>query len=265
MKLIDFYKILDELAPKRISDEFCANYGAYDNSGILVDTGEDVKKALFSLDLTKFVIAHAKEIGANLIVTHHPAIYGKISDVRADTLLGGKLVECIKNGISVISMHLNLDCAIDGIDENLQKAVMKATSTAGSEVKINHTLSSGGYGRVYDVQPCTAKELAKGLGKVISSERTLVYNENKKVARVASFCGSGGDDEGLRFALQEGADVMISSDFKHHVIEGAVESGLAVIAITHYASENYGYKKYYEKIIGQTEVYCEFFTDESLL
>jgi putative NIF3 family GTP cyclohydrolase 1 type 2 len=103
------------------------------------------------------------------------------------------------------------------------------------------------------------------LSKELSSKKTLVYNENKKVSRVASYCGAGGDDEGLRFALSMGADAMISSDFKHHVIAGAVEAGLAVIVLTHYASEHYGFKKYYEKFIGQTEVECEFFTDESLL
>ncbi|MBR2341509.1 MAG: Nif3-like dinuclear metal center hexameric protein [Clostridia bacterium] len=265
MKLIDFYKILDGVAPKSISDEYCASYGAYDNSGILVDSGEEVKKAVFALDLSKAAIARAKSFGANLIVTHHPAIYGKISDVKADTDLGGKLVECIKNGISVISMHLNLDCANGGVDESLADAVAKASSTPFGERKINHVLSLGGYGRVYDVQPCLASELAKGLGKELSSQKVLVYNENKKISRVASFCGAGGDDEGLRFARKMGADVMISSDFKHHVIAAAVEAGLAVIAITHYSSENYGFKKYYEKIIGQTDVACEFFTDESLL
>lgn len=265
MKLIDFYKIADGFAPKTISDEFCARYGAYDNSGVLVDTGEDITKALFSLDLSKATIERAKEFGANLIVTHHPAIYGKISDVKADTPLGNRLVDCIKNGISVISMHLNVDCADGGIDESLAAAVLKATATEGSKITINHTLSSGGYGRVYDIQPCLAGELAKGLSNELSSKKTLVYNENKKVSRVASFCGAGGDDEGLRFALNTGADVMISSDFKHHVIAGAVEAGIAVIVLTHYASEHYGFKKYYEKFIGQTEVECEFFTDESLL
>ena len=265
MKLIDFYKILDGVAPKCISDEFCAKYGAYDNSGVLVDTGEDVKKAVFSLDLSGGAIAYAKKVGANLIVTHHPAIYGKISDVKADTPLGGKLVDCIKNGISVISMHLNLDCADGGIDESLMGAVLLASGTAESAAKINHMLSMGGYGRAYDIKNCTASELAKGLEGVLSSKRTLVYNGEKKIARVASFCGAGGDEEGLRFALKESADVMISSDFKHHVIAAAVEAGLAVIALTHYASENYGYKKYYEKIIGQTEVECEFYTDECLL
>lgn len=265
MKLYDFYKIADGLAPKTISDEYCANYGAYDNTGILVNTGEDVKKAVFALDLSNAVIARSKEFGANLIVTHHPAIYGKISDVKVDTALGGKLVECIKNGISVVSMHLNLDCVEGGIDESLMEAVLQASATTESKANVNHVLTMGGYGRAYDIQSCSVTELAKGLGRVLSSQRILVYNEEKNVSRVASFCGAGGDEEGVRFALKEGADVIISSDFKHHVISSAVESGLAVIVLTHYASENYGFKKYYEKIIKQIDVECEFFTDESLL
>ena len=52
MKLHDFYTLLNVVAPKALSDEYCAKYGAYDNSGILVDTGADVTKALFSLDLS---------------------------------------------------------------------------------------------------------------------------------------------------------------------------------------------------------------------
>lgn len=265
MKLNDFYQIANGLAPKTLSDEYCARYGAYDNSGALVDTGEEVKKVLFSLDLSKKAIEKAKQTGANLIVTHHPAIYGKISDVKAETPLGGKLVECIKNGISVISMHLNLDCAENGVDECLAQAVKTASETESRETIINHTLSAGGYGRVYDVRPLTATKLANALKKELASERVLVYNGEKLVSRAASFCGAGGDEEGVAFALKENADVVISSDFRHHVIAAAVEAGLAVIALTHYASENYGFKKYYEKIIGQTDVPCEFFTDETLL
>ena len=44
MKLNEIYKIADELAPKRLSDEFCVKFNAYDNSGVLVDTGKDVHK-----------------------------------------------------------------------------------------------------------------------------------------------------------------------------------------------------------------------------
>lgn len=265
MKLIDFYEIANRLAPKSLSDEYCAKYGAYDNSGVLVDTGDDVKGVLFSLDLSKKAIEKAKEFGANLIVTHHPAIYGKIGDLKADNALGGKLVDCIKNGISVISMHLNLDCAENGVDESLARAVMTASGTAESEMAVNHVLTVGGYGRAYTICPLTAKELATKLGVELSSEKVLVYNGEKKVTRVASFCGAGGDEGGVAFAIQSGADAIISSDFRHHVIAAAVEAGLAVIVLTHYASENYGFKKYYEKFIGQTSVPCMFYTDETLL
>ena len=51
MKLNEIYALLDALAPKALSDEFCKTYGAYDNSGVLVDAGGEVDKALFSLTI----------------------------------------------------------------------------------------------------------------------------------------------------------------------------------------------------------------------
>ena len=78
MKLSEIYALADEFAPKRLSDEYCARYNAYDNSGILVDTGADIRGVLFSLDLSFGAIREAKAAGFNLIITHHPAIYAPI-------------------------------------------------------------------------------------------------------------------------------------------------------------------------------------------
>ena len=105
MKLTDILKILEEVAPVALSDEFCKKYGMYDNSGIIVDCKKDINGAVFSLDLSKNAIRSAKEKGYNLIITHHPAIYGGISRISAD----GLIAECLLSGISVISMHLNFD------------------------------------------------------------------------------------------------------------------------------------------------------------
>ncbi len=267
MKLSEFYKIADALAPKRLSDEYCERYGAYDNSGVIVDTGEEIEKAVFSLDLTNEAIEKAKEVGANVIVTHHPAIYGKIGSILSEDLLGEKILSCIKNGISVISMHLNLDVAEGGVDESLMQGVQTASGYAASEkddVKIMHPLSGGGYGRVYSVAKQTTGELAERIKKEFSSERVVVYGE-KTVNVAASFCGAGGDEEGVRFAKAKGADVIISADFKHHVIVAAIEENLSVIVLTHYASENYGFKKYYEKISRRAEIPCVYHEDKILL
>ena len=54
-----FYEIVDTFAPKAISDEYCSRYGAYDNSGLLVDCAEEITGAVFALDLTDGAIAHS--------------------------------------------------------------------------------------------------------------------------------------------------------------------------------------------------------------
>ena len=51
MKSNELFLLAERFAPIRYSEEFCSRYGAYDNSGLLVDCGNDVKKAVFSLDL----------------------------------------------------------------------------------------------------------------------------------------------------------------------------------------------------------------------
>lgn len=271
MKLSEIYQIADTIAPVRLSHEYCEQYGAYDNSGILVDTGEEIKGITFSLDLSLGAIAMAKQTGANLIITHHPAIYGKIGNVRNADPLGKKLVECIKNGISVLCMHLNLDVAEDGIDDNLMQAV-RLSSGDGSQTPVvtQHVLSEkAGYGKAYAVKPCTLRTLQTGLERELCTKRILVYGDlEKKVERVASFCGSGVDENAINFAIKNTggkADVIISSDFKHHLISLALEAETAVMIITHYASENYGFKKYYEKIRRQVNVPCTYYTDETML
>ncbi|MBQ8684557.1 MAG: Nif3-like dinuclear metal center hexameric protein [Clostridia bacterium] len=265
MRLNEFYEIAERYAPKALSDEYCERYGAYDNSGVLIDTGEEIRGALFSLDFSLAAIERAIAVGANLIVTHHPAIYGKISDIVISDFqpLGKKLVKCLKNGISVISMHLNLDGAEGGIDESLMQGVCGGK---GSNVAVMQPLSKGGYGRAYDIEERTVNALVSQMKNTFSTERLAVYGDReKRVRRVASFCGGGADEAAVEFAVKEGAQAMISSDFKHHILTLAWESGLSVIALTHYASERYGFEKYYEKISQSVALPCVYHTDRELL
>jgi len=267
VKLSEFYKEIDAIAPKALSDEYCEKYGAYDNSGILVDCGKEIVGVLFSLDLSKEAIEKAIREGANLIITHHPAIYGKIGDIRIEDNLGGKLVRCIQEGISVIAMHLNLDCAVEGVDESLRDGIRKASNSTKKTVEtVMHPLTCGGYGRAYAIEPCPLKQLKEKMEEEFSTKRILCYGEESTlISAVASFCGAGVDEASIAFAKQSGAEVFVSSDFKHHLIALALESGLAVIILPHYASENYGFKKYYEKIRRQIDIPCAYHTDDKLL
>ena len=271
MTVQELYRQLDKVAPKSLSDEFCRTCGAYDNSGVLVDCGGEVSGVVFTLDLTKGAIAKAKELGANVIVTHHPVIYGKIGDVRLSTPLGGRLIACIQAGISIISMHLNLDCAIGGIDDCLADGVYRAANdccgAGGSRNNLfrQHTLTEGGYGSVYAVGEVRAEDLQKGLETEFSAPVRLVGDKNRVIRTVASFCGAGVDDASVAFAVACGADAIVSSDWKHHLILACYEAGVAVFELSHYASEEYGFIKYFEKMCKSIPVSCVLHREEGLL
>lgn len=276
MLLSEVYQIADEIAPKALSDEMCAKYGFYDNSGLLVEAGENVHSILFSLDFSEGAVARAIEEKVDLIITHHPAIYGKIGDICLDNPLGKKLVRCLQNGISVISMHLNLDTAKGGTDESLRDGILHVCSKmtgAGTSLNTNSLneiyqvlLTQGAYGRVYNVPEITENALVEGLREEFKTSRVLLYGTGeRKINRVASFCGAGADEGAIMFAKANGAEVIISSDFKHHLLTMAQEMGVSVVVLTHYASEDYGFKEYYKKICQRTGLRCVYHTDTNLL
>ncbi len=268
MKLSEVYEIANRLAPKKLSDELCQKYGFYDNSGILLDTGEEVTGIVCSLDFSKGAIDKALEVGANVILTHHPAIYGSISAIHVgDGGLGEKLVRCMRGGISVLSMHLNLDACKEGIDESLRQGIcLSAGANTFQREVVQYPLSEGGYGRAYEISSVSLGELANNMQSTFRTARVVVYgNPNQQIQKIASFCGGGADEKSVAFALAQGVDVMVSSDFKHHLLSMALEGGMSVITLTHYAAEAYGFEKYYEKISRQIALPCVFYTEDILL
>jgi putative NIF3 family GTP cyclohydrolase 1 type 2 len=127
-------------------------------------------------------------------------------------------------------------------------------------------LDGGAYGRVYNITTLSLGSLAEKLKRKLDSERVLVYgNKQKNVSIAASFCGAGCDDEAIAFAVQNKADVFISSDIKHHQIAELVARGINVIVLTHYAAEAYGMKKIYQKLESKISVHTSYYTDEELL
>ena len=80
------------------------------------------------------------------------------------------------------------------------------------------------------------------------NDKIICYG-NQKVQKVASFCG-GGASHALDFVLtsKTTADTIVTSDMPHHVLKELIEKDKNVIIIPHYASEDYGFKKFYEYV-----------------
>ncbi len=242
--LKEYLAVLEEFCPLYLSDEM-KKRGMHDNSGIIIDSGKEVRKVLFTLDLSIDAVNRAKRLGVDTIVTHHPAIYNPLYSLSTSEYDSKAVYLAIKYGINVISMHLNLDIAKGGIDDSLALAL--GAKEMETVFEICDTL---GYGKQFLVEETDFDSLVKKVKKTFKTAKIIGYKASReKVKSVASFCG-GGASEALS-AIKENklfAGLVVSSDFSHHHVKDLVERGVSVIIIPHYASEEYGFNRFYQEI-----------------
>lgn len=113
MLVKDLLNSLNEIAPFILQEE-------YDNSGLQFgDPDSELNKILLCLDLTQDVVREAKEINANTIISHHPAIFSPLKNIVKSN--NPALFEAITNNINLISMHTNFDIAEDGLNDYFLK------------------------------------------------------------------------------------------------------------------------------------------------
>lgn len=254
MEIKSILEKFNELAPLSYSFDAQKNLGHYDNSGMILDCAKETNSVVCALDLTNEVVDFAISVGAKLIITHHPAIY------RGITRVSGTYVKAIENGITVYSAHLNLDVASGGIDDGL--ASLAGAKEAQTLTFVNE---SKGFGRRFNIEPQTAESAVNALIGKLSTTRYMFFGDKSKtVSTVSTYCGAGLGEQDVYKA--EGVDLLISADIPHHVLLAALNSGKAVLQLTHYASEVFAMKNFVEeKLQEQLEVKCYFYVDERFI
>lgn len=112
-KCSEIVNYMEQFAPNRLAQ-------SWDNTGLLLgDPGREIKRILVALDATPEVVDEAIEIGAELIITHHPLIFKQVNRITRDTPLGDCIFRLIQNNISLYSAHTNLDVAKGGVNDVL--------------------------------------------------------------------------------------------------------------------------------------------------
>lgn len=197
----------------------------FDNVGLLVGDGESVvSKAVVCLDCDINAVKYAKSVNAELIVTHHPVIFGGIKNVLSVSVV----YELVKSGISVISMHTNLDIAIGGVTERLCEAI-------GLKNVENFVAHDGFLIRSADCNISNADKLAEHIKTILGT--SVRYADSGRVLNRVLVCsGSGGDF--LQDVVDNNYDALIAADIKHNVFIDALNCGVTVFDAGHYQSEN---------------------------
>lgn len=248
MKLKEIISVIEEIAPVNLKEDF-------DNVGLMVgDREKNITKVLLALDCTEEVINEAKEIGAELILTHHPLLFRKPSTITTDTLLGRKIISLIKNDINLYSAHTNWDSVKGGLNDTLVEILGFNEGLIMEKSKVD---SKAGIGRVVNLnKKMTVLEIINLIKKSLGV-KSLRYSGDldKIIKRVAIINGSGQDF--FYDAKKLGADLIITGDTTYHFVSDYKEMGLNILDIGHFNSEwpvlIKVSEKVKEKLIGKVE------------
>jgi dinuclear metal center YbgI/SA1388 family protein len=246
----EVYRLIQSKAPFQLQMDF-------DNSGFLVGRGERlVNRILVALDITEPVIEEAINCGAQLIVAHHPVIWGGAKSVTDQTATGRKLLLMAEHGIAAICAHTNLDAVEDGVNDAL---ALKLGLTDIGQLHQDGVDDQGrpyGIGRVGTVSPQSLYDFALSVKQLLGSNGIRLVDGGKPVHTVAVGGGSCGNM--IRDVIAQGCDTFVTADVKYDGFLDAKALGINLIDAGHFETENIiceFLKEYLEEIMPDITVF----------
>ena len=194
-----------------------------------------VSKILIALDPFEAVCQEAKEIGAQLLVTHHALIWqpGFVTD---ETVWGKNTLFLIENGIAHINAHTNLDCAPSGVNDTLAEKLGLKNIQVISPVGTDELGRSYGLLRQGDVAEQSLDSFMANVKEALGCDGLRFVNCGKRVSKVA--VGGGSCAGFLNQAIEAGCDTFVTADVRYNQFWDAQDHGINLIDAGHFHTEN---------------------------
>lgn len=109
MKVSDIVAVIEEFAPASIQEK-------WDNTGLQIGSPEqEVRGILLGFDCTPELVREAVDSGCDMVITHHPLLFGALRKVDPSDSVSMALIEAVKGGVAVYSAHTSADKVIAGV------------------------------------------------------------------------------------------------------------------------------------------------------
>lgn len=212
----------------------------WDAPGLLSgDPGAPVTRILLAVDAVADTVDEAIEVGAQLLLVHHPLLLRGVTTVAESTAKGALLARLIRGGCALLAAHTNADIVATGTSARLASLLGLPDAQP-----IVETAPGLGLGRVGALpEPTTLGALARRLAGILPPTATgvRVAGEFDRPVQTVAVCGGAGDSL-LGEPAVRAADVYVTADLRHHPASEAVETarvtgGPALIDVSHWASE----------------------------
>ncbi len=117
MQIADIINVLEEWAPISLQE-------SYDNAGLLTGQASwECTGVVCTLDATEEVILEAKNRGCNLVVAHHPIIFGGLKKITGRNYVEKTVIASIKNEVAIYAIHTNLDNVLNGVNKRIAEQI----------------------------------------------------------------------------------------------------------------------------------------------
>ena len=226
MKIDELARVVEEIAPLELQEP-------WDHSGWqlkLID-GE-VRRVLTALEINEQVADEAVRLQADLILTHHPFLFGPLREIDCGTVLGSTVIKLVQNGISVYSTHTPFDKCSGGNNDDIGRRLRLEAVKPMKE-------DQDGYCRTGMLaEPMTAEAFVFYAAEAfqISPDFFSFAGPADDMVRKIGWCSGAGADF-LDAAFDAGCDLFLTGDVKYHTAQHARDIGMNLLDCGHYATE----------------------------
>ena len=227
MKIKEVIAALEQFAPLPLQED-------YDNAGLQLGLTEaEVSGALLCLDVTEETVAEAVEKGCNLVVSHHPLLFRGLKQIVDADSVQRTVKMAIKNDVTIVSMHTNLDNAVGGVN-------WKIAERLGLEVRDTRCEMQGEKCGLYVgtfAKPLSANDFISLLKTRMEAQCVMTNELLKREIRKVAICGGAGSFM-LDDAIAQGADAFVTGEMHYHEYFGH-DQEIQIAVIGHYESEHF--------------------------
>lgn len=226
----DILSFINTLAPNYMKMD-------WDNVGLLCGSrNATVTNILVALDPFETVCQEAAEIGAELLVTHHPLIFRPFSAITDDKSITRAAMILCKNGISAINAHTNLDQAPGGVNDVLAQRLGLADIQVIEPNDTDATGQNWGLLRCGEIPQQTLDHFLATVKTALHCDGLRYVNSHCPVRKVAVGGGSCADE--LNAVISAGCDTFVTADVRYNQFWDAYDSGINLIDAGHFQTEN---------------------------
>lgn len=235
----DILEAIETFAPTSMKEP-------WDNVGLNCGhTDRQVHKILVALDASTEACHEAKEVGADLLLTHHALIW-KAGFVTDRSPWGRDVLYLIENGIACINVHTNLDEAPGGVNDELARVLgLENVSVIGAR-GIDEQGREWGLMRRGEVEPQPLEQFLDRIKAQLGTPVLRYVDGGKPVHKVAVGGGACGTE--FMDAVNAGCDTFVTSDVKYNHFWDCRDNGMTIIDAGHFYTENPVVKVLAEKI-----------------